>query len=233
MYFSGEDNNDITFDEPTMDRLVVDPTLFARVQNDEEQNVRVFLDTYLLKIRSIGDLVEHAPEKFVSKNHASVSVGMAPDLSALAYITGAMVNAEFREMSNEEFKSSYLAPLETTIRELKLRIRLLAVQYIYPLGNPQHVENHIQEYCNTISWPIQDLYRNICGPHHRFGIASYLRPRLNTDIFIEPDIIHFAEYGLTDGLFPEICFGLGDYNTENYYLSQGFEEFKVAIEDFR
>ena len=233
MYFSGEDSNDITFDEPTMDRLVVDPTLFARVQNDEEQNVRVFLDTHLLKIRSMGDSVEHTPEKFVSKNHASVSVGMALDLSALAYITDAMVNAEFREMSSEEFKSSYLAPLETTIGKLKLRIRPLAVQYNYPLGNPGQVEYHIQEYCNTISWPIQDLYRDICGPHHRFGIASYLRPLLNTDIFIEPDIIHFAEYGSENGQFPEICFGLGDYKTENYYLSQGFGELKVAIEDFR
>lgn len=32
MYFSGEDNNDITFDEPARNRLAVEPTLFARLQ---------------------------------------------------------------------------------------------------------------------------------------------------------------------------------------------------------
>ena len=234
MYFSGEDSNDITFDEPARNRLVLDPTLFARVQNDEEQNVRVFLDTHLLRIRSRGGLVEHAPKKFVSKNHASIGVGMAPDLSALAYITDAMINAGFREMSSEEFKSSYLAPLETTIRKLKLRTRPLAIQYNYPLGNPQHVEQNIQYYFNgTICVPINDIYQDICGVHHYFGNASYLRPPLNKDIFIEPDIIHFAEYESGDGHFPEICFGLGDYKTENYYLAQGFEKFKEAIEDFR
>ena len=234
MYFSGEDSNDITFDEPTRNRLVLDPTLFARIQNDEEQNVRVFLDTHLLRIRSREDLIENAPKKFVSKNHASIGVGVAPDLSALAYITDAMVNAEFREMSSEEFKNSYLSPLETGIRGQKLDIKPLASQYRYPLGNPQCVENHIQDYFSeTIRGPIKDLNRDICGVHHYFGSASYLRPRLNTDIFIEPGMIHFAEYESGDGHFPEICFGLGDYKTENYYLSQGFEEFKEEIKDSR
>lgn len=32
---------------------------------------------------------------------------------------------------------------------------------------------------------------------------------------------------------PALCFGIGDYKTENYYLSQGFEELKVAIENTR
>ena len=234
MYFSGEDSNDITFDEPARNRLVLDPTLFARVQNDEEQNVRVFLDTHLLRIRSRGDLVEHPPKKFVSKNHVSVSVGMAPDLSALGYITDAMINAEFREMSSEEFKNSYLGPLETGIRGQNFSIWPLLRSYRYPLGNPQHVEQNIQYYFNgTICVPINDLYQDVCSVHHYFGNASYLRPPLNKDIFIEPDIIHFAEYESGDGHFPEICFGLGDYKTENYHLAQGFEEFKEAIEDFR
>ena len=145
MYFSGEDSNDITFDEPARNRLVLDPTLFARVQNDEEQNVRVFLDTHLLRIRSRGGLVENSPKKFVSKNHASIGVGVAPDLSALAYITDAMINAEFREMSSKEFKNSYLAPLETGIRGQKfsymaftafhiiIHWEILSVWRIYPI----------------------------------------------------------------------------------------------------
>lgn len=66
------------------------------------------------------------------------------------------------------------------------------------------------------------IYRDICGNHHYFGNTSYLRSPLNNDISIEPDIIHFAEYESGDGHFPEICFGLGDYKTENYYFSQGF-----------
>lgn len=66
--------------------------------------------------------------------------------------------------------------------------------------------------------------------HH---IQEYLRLPLNTDTFVGPDIIHFAEYKSEDGYFPNICFGLSDYKTEYYYLSQGFEELKVAIENFR
>lgn len=34
MFFADEDNNDITFDEPTMNCLAVEPTLFARIQNE-------------------------------------------------------------------------------------------------------------------------------------------------------------------------------------------------------
>ncbi|CAG89920.2 DEHA2F26576p [Debaryomyces hansenii CBS767] len=233
MYFSGEDSNNITFDEPTRNCIEVDPMLFTRVQNDEEQNVRVFLDTHLLKIRSRRGLGERAPGKLVSKSHASINVGLVPDILALAYITDAMVNAEFREMSSEEFKSSYLAPLETTIRESKFAIRPLAVQYTYPSGNSRNVGHHIQKYFNEICRPIENLYQDICCRYHYFESASYLRPPLNTDIFIEPDIIHFAEYKSEDGRFPEICFGLGDYKTENYYLGQGFEEFKVVLKGFK
>lgn len=192
------------------------------------------MDTHLLKIRRRGDLVEHAPDKFVSKNHASIGVGVEHDLSALAYITDAMINAEFREMSSEEFKSSYLAPLENGIRGQDFSIWPLLRSYSYPLGNPQRVENHIQKYfSHTICGPIERLYQDICGKRHCSDSGSYLRPPLNKDIVIEPDIIHFAEYESGDGHFPEICFGLGDYKTENYYLSQGFEEFKGSYRELQ
>lgn len=94
---------------------------------------------------------------------------------------------------------------------------------------------HIQEYFdNSISGQIQTLYRDLYGVHHSFGIASYLRPPLNNDKIIEPDIIHFADRDSNpNGHYPEVCFGLGDFKTQNYYSSKGFKDLKEAIESTR
>ena len=53
----------------------------------------------------------------IHKFSASVSVGNTPDLAALYYITNMMVTAEFREISSNEFKNNFLAPLDIAIRE--------------------------------------------------------------------------------------------------------------------
>lgn len=47
MYFSGKESNAISIDDPNV-------TVYCRVQNFNEKNIRVFLDTHLLRIRNYG-----------------------------------------------------------------------------------------------------------------------------------------------------------------------------------
>lgn len=93
----------------------MNPKLFASVQNDEEQNTRVSLDTHLLRIRNNG--TAEFTEKLVTKSRASIFMSTVPDYLALVYISDAMVNAEFKKMSSDQLKNSYLVPLNTAIKE--------------------------------------------------------------------------------------------------------------------
>lgn len=116
MYFSGEESNVMTYDDPENECIRVNPSLYDRVQNNDEQNARVFLDTHLLRIRSYGSLENLGSKRLVSKSDASVSLGTIPFMPALVYITGALMEADFREMTSDEFKESYLAPFDNAIR---------------------------------------------------------------------------------------------------------------------
>lgn len=164
MYFSGEESKDITYDDPENQSIRITPTLYARVQNNNEQNTRIFLDTHLLRIRDDEDEQNSFSERMVPKSDAYVSVGTMPRMSLLVYITDALMTADFRETSSDEFKERYLAPLDTTIRESSIKIRPLLDEYAYPLGDACHAESAIQEYFNwRIAPTICDVYRNIVG----------------------------------------------------------------------
>lgn len=118
MYFSGEDSNNITYDDPANKCIRINPSLYARVQDDNEQNIRVFLDTHLLKIRNISHNQKLPTlEHIISKHNASVSTGSTTVMLALNYVTKAMMTAEFREISSDEFKITYLAPLDKVIKK--------------------------------------------------------------------------------------------------------------------
>ena len=54
MYFSRIDSKDITFDDPVKRCIRVYRDLYTRVEDHNEQNARVFLDTRLLRIRNTG-----------------------------------------------------------------------------------------------------------------------------------------------------------------------------------
>ena len=96
MYFSGEDSNNITYDDPANKCIRINPSLYARVQDDNEQNIRVFLDTHLLKIRNISHNQKLPTlEHIISKHNASVSTGSTTVMLALNYVTKAMMTAEF------------------------------------------------------------------------------------------------------------------------------------------
>ena len=162
MYFSGVDSDSITIDDPSNECIVINPELYDRVRNNKEQNTRVFLDTHLLKIQGNEDGQEHRTEKLVSKGNASVGLGNMPSIPILVYTSRALITAEFREMSSDDFKDRFLAPLDSAIRESSIRRRLITEDYRYPLGDAMHVEHAIQRYFNEeIARTIDHLYRDL------------------------------------------------------------------------
>ncbi|CUM49787.1 unnamed protein product [Debaryomyces tyrocola] len=233
MYFSGEDSNNITYHDPTNKCMKIDTLLYARVQEDNEQNIRVFLDTHLLKIRNISQNQQLPTlEHIVSKHNASVSTGSTTVTLALNYVTNAMITAEFREISNDEFKNTYLAPLEKVIKNSNISEDLLSKRYTYPLGDAMHVEDDIQLYFyHQIEDTTARLYRDILDQYHYFGHASIVPP-LSINPKFKPDIVHVSWDEALTRQNPDICFAIGDYKTENYFLTKGLHELKLAITDF-
>ncbi|KRZ99907.1 uncharacterized protein AC631_04315, partial [Debaryomyces fabryi] len=237
MYFSGKNSNDIFFDDPDNQCIQIYPSLFIELVSDGEQNTRVFLDTPLLKIRDLNQPEAlPVPKHIIDKYSVSVSIGSTPDLPVLYYITNAMVKAEFREISSDEFKRSFLEPFEMTIRGTNFIQRQLLNAYEYPRA-PSNNEECIQKYFNgRILTPIENVYKYTYGQHHVFGGPLIIKPSFTdvNNLHFKPDIIHFLTNKLASlHEFPNIYFGLGDYKIESYYLSQGFEELKGAISLFK
>lgn len=140
MYFSGVDSNAITIDDPSERRIIINPEVYDRVRNNEEENARIFLDTRLLRIRSKRSEPKPSSERLVPKSKASVDVGNMPFMPILVYTSRAFITADFREMSSDEFKERYLAPLDKALRESNLSDDYLSKKYRYPFGDAIHVE---------------------------------------------------------------------------------------------
>ncbi|KRZ98374.1 uncharacterized protein AC631_05866 [Debaryomyces fabryi] len=233
MYFSGENSNNITYDDPSNRCIRINPSLYARVQDDNEQNMRVFLDTHLLKIRNISHNQKLPTlEHIVSKHNASVSTGSTTVMLALNYVTKAMMTAEFREISSDEFKNTYLAPLDKVIKDSNLRKELLSRTYDYPLGDARYVEDDIQIYSNEIACSINRFYLDILDEFHYFGYASSITPPLSKNPSFKPDIAHVYWGEASTRQNPDICVAIGDYKTETYFLTKGLQELKLAITEF-
>lgn len=54
--------------------------------------------------------------------------------------------AEFRKMSSDEFKESFLAPLDTIIRETSIKGGPLLDEYAYLFRDANYPEGDIQDY---------------------------------------------------------------------------------------
>lgn len=231
MYFSSEESKDIAYDDPDNQCLRINAELYSRVQSDNEQSTRVFLDTHLLRIRDDQDEQRNSSVKIIDKSDASISVGAMPLMALVVYIADVLMTAEFREITSDEFKNTYFAPLDKAIEKKEFGRRILAEDYGYPFGDASHVEDHIQEYFNReIAGTIDRLYRHVGGKDNYFGKPSMIRALLDRKKIVKPDIAHILKKGPFLNLqIPEICFAIGDYKKGAYNLAQGFEEFMAAV----
>ena len=143
-----------------------------------------------------------------------------------------MITAEFSEISSDEFKDTYFAPLDMLIKNSNLNGRFLLSEYYYPLGDAMHVEDDIQIYSNEIVNSITRFYRDILDEYHYFGYASSITSPLSISPKFKPDIVHVSWDEVSTRRNPDICFAIGDYKTENYFLTQGLQELKLAITEF-
>lgn len=150
MYFSGVDSKDITFDDPVKRCIRVNRELYTRVEDDYEKLARVFLDTRLIRIYDDDDLKqENNSVKSIQRNEASVTVEIIAFTPVLFYVSGALITADFREMSSDEFKDRSLSPLDKTLRRSKLKLNHLTKEYSYPFGSTTDIEFDIQRYFKT------------------------------------------------------------------------------------
>jgi len=231
MYFSGVDSNAITIDDPSNHCIIINPELYGRVHNNKEENARIFLDTHLLRIRSKRSERKPSSDRLVPKSKASVDIGNMPFMRILVYTSCALISAEFREMSSDEFNEVYLAPLDNALRESNLSDDYLFKRYRYPLGDAMHVEHDIQEYFNErIAPTLTDLFGDLGDMDNYFGNPSIVRPPLDQRRIIQPDIIHMINKSDLGIQYPEIVFGIGDYKTGVYKMTEGFEDLKAVIE---
>ena len=95
-------------------------------------------------------------------------------------------------MSSDQFKSTYLAPLDHALRKSNISVKLLVEQYYYPFGNAEQVEGDVQKFFDEkVADSIKILYRQMYGRSHEFGRSwSILRPPLNRSSIIKPDMVH-------------------------------------------
>lgn len=130
MYFSRIDSKDITFDDPVKRCIRVYRDLYTRVEDDNEQKARVFSDTRLLRIRNTGAEGDTNSEELIRKSDVSVSVETRASISVLCYVTKALVTAEFKEMSNDEFEKRYLGPFDEALKLSNLDVHILSQVFL-------------------------------------------------------------------------------------------------------
>lgn len=236
MYFSGKYIKDIIVDEPSREAIEINSTLFYSLLDNNEKSTRILLDIPLLKIRDYRGKKKQVIKSLVPQSDADVFSDDMPFMPALAYITNAMMNAKFTGLSIDEFKDNYLSPFDKTIKESRIQhAPCLNPVFPYPLTHDWDDEFYVHKYFRQdICGSIECIYHSIYDSYHIFGYPPIVRAPLNQNQKLRPDIMHYKRNNsepYADS--PALCFGIGDYKTENYYLSQGFEELKVAIENAR
>ena len=147
MYFSGKDIKEIIVEEPSMEAIKINPTLFNSLRDNNEQSTRILLDIPLLKIRDYRGKTKQVMKSLVPQSDADVFAGDMPFMSALVYITNAMMNAKFTGLSIDEFKTNYLSPFDKTIKESKIQyLPCLNPVFPYPLAYDWDDEFDIHQY---------------------------------------------------------------------------------------
>lgn len=147
MYFSGKDIKAIIVEEPSREAIKINPTLFNSLRDNNEQSTRILLDIPLLKIRDYRGKTKQVMKSLVPQSDADVFAGDMPFMSALVYITNAMMNAKFTGLSIDEFKTNYLSPFDKTIKESKIQyLPCLNPVFPYPLAYDWDDEFDIHQY---------------------------------------------------------------------------------------
>lgn len=189
------------------------------------------LDIPLLRFQNFEDEERPILRILISQDDASVFCGTMPFIPALVYITTAMRGAKFKELSTQEFKNNYLAPLDSSIKESKHNLfPFLDSYYDSPRGYTWNNKLEIKQYFHgNIAGTIDRLYYAIFGDCHHFGSSPVIKTILNEKQRLRTDAMHYKMNYSTYN--PEICFALGTYKSENYYLYRGFKELKSAMEN--
>ncbi|CUM53663.1 unnamed protein product [Debaryomyces tyrocola] len=237
MYFSGKDINSIIVKKPEGKEIEINRNLFDNLYHlgDKEQCLRVLLDTPLLKFEKYKDKKRRVLRNLVSEddedNDGPMYSGRMPFMPAYVYITNLVMRAKFREISILEFKTNYLAPLDSSIKESKRNLfPSLEEHFRSPWGNTWNTKHYIkQHFDGNIVSTIERLYHAINGYYDIFGYSYIIKAVFNEDQRLRTDIMHCRNNKSTYN--PEICFALGSYKSENYYLCQGFDDFKSAIKN--
>lgn len=192
MYFSNEDSQNIAHYDELSNSLLINRGLYVRLLFDWQQNMRVLLDTQLLRFFLNENMEKRTDNKLVPKSKASFHLGTHPPQAIINYITNAAMKAEFKELSNAEFKECYLAPLDNALRRVKLDYCELLPVYKHPIRNSVANEGDIQEYYDRrVTPPLAMLYRSINGDGSRFRNQALFRAPNYKSKFIGPDIAHY------------------------------------------
>lgn len=230
MYFSGEESENIVNDDPANKSITINPTLYDNVRGDHERSMRVFLDAHLSKIRDESE--EEPSEIMVPRGDASVSLGAKPIMSLLAYITNSLMMAEFREISGDEFKDSYLGPLDNAIKRSDVNFPLLERDYRYPAVRASHL--YTECFNKSIIPSFSEIFYILCGTSNYFGESLMIRSHLDKKSVFKTNIAHVLHRGsFKDPQTPEICFAIGDYNQRNHGLALGLEDLRMTIKDLK
>ena len=238
MYFSGIESKDITYDDPERQCMRIKPELYSRVENNCEQNTRVFLDTHLLKIRHVDEGEQRLSEITIPKSDASITLGHMPFIPLLIYVSDLLMKAEFKEISSDEFKGIYLAPLDNALKESDIRCPPLPDYFVYPRELRAFVEGDFQRFFDVeVASTIRNLYHYIGGiDRSRFQSFSILRSPLDRRITAKLDMAHVLMKGLLLDLdipAPKICFAIGGYKKKSYKLAHGFDDLKSTLDDHK
>ena len=97
--------------------------------------------------------------------------------------------------------------------------------------HPRHVEDDILLYFyHEIEETTARLYCDILEEYHYFGHASIIPP-FSTDQNFKPGIVYMFWNEALTHRNPDIWFAIGDYKTENYFLTKLLQELKLAMTD--
>ncbi|KAK6456288.1 uncharacterized protein RJT20DRAFT_128135 [Scheffersomyces xylosifermentans] len=110
MYFSGYSSDD--FCTISDDGVELNERICDEIEDSDETKFRVSLDMPMPKLE-IGLPYN---QRLRLRSRAILGLDVTPSLCHVDYISNMLINAEFCQMSADEFKATYLAPFEVALK---------------------------------------------------------------------------------------------------------------------